>query len=90
MQMEVTMNSLIHIGIDVHKDTYSLCSYSFQTSQAFGQTKIGSDNKLVIKYVEKLLKSHPEAEVLCGYEASPTGFGLYRDLCKANFGNLSF
>ncbi len=52
MQMEVTMNSLIHIGIDVHKDTYSLCSYSFQTNQAFGQTKIGSDNKLVIKYVD--------------------------------------
>jgi transposase len=84
MQMEVTMNSLIHIGIDVHKDTYSLCSYSFQTSQAFGQTKIGSDNKLVIKYVEKLMKRHPEVEVLCGYEAGPTGFGLYRDLHKAN------
>ncbi len=45
-------------------DTYSLCSYSFRTNQAFGQTKIGSGNKLVIKYVEKLLKSHPEAEVV--------------------------
>lgn len=78
------MNTVIHIGIDVHKDTYSLCSYSFRTNQAFGQTKISSDNKLVIKYVEKLLRTQPGSEVLCGYEAGPTGFTLYRDLCKAD------
>jgi transposase len=84
--MEVTMNSVINIGIDVHKDSYSLCSYSFATNQAFGQTRIGSDNDLVIKYVRRLQKEQPDVEVLCGYEAGPTGYGLYRDLQKAGIG----
>ncbi len=77
------MNNVIQIGIDVHKDSYSLCSYSFATKQAFGQTRIAGKNALVIKYVQKLLAGQPGIEVLCGYEAGPTGYGLYRDLEKA-------
>jgi len=80
------MNTVIDIGIDVHKDSYSLCSYSFATKRTFAQTRIGSDSKLVIKYVRKLQESHPNVEVLCGYEAGPTGYGLYRDLEKAGIG----
>ncbi len=76
------MNTVIHIGIDVHKDSYSLCSYSFATKQFFGQTKIASNSNLVIKYVKKLLEGQSNMEVLCGYEAGPTGYGLYRDLEK--------
>ena len=78
------MNTVIQIGIDVHKDSYSLCSYSFATKQPFGQTRIASNNALVIKYVQKLLAGQPDTKVLCGYEAGPTGFGLYRDLMKAD------
>ena len=80
------MNTVINIGIDVHKDSYSLCSYSFATKQAFGQTRIASNSNLVIKYVRKLQESQPNVEVLCGYEAGPTGYGLYRDLEKAGIG----
>lgn len=80
------MNTVINIGIDVHKDSYSLCSYSFATKQAFGQTRIASDSNLVIKYVRKLQEAQPNVEVLCGYEAGPTGYGLYRDLEKAGIG----
>jgi len=81
--MEATsMTNVIHIGIDVHKDSYSLCSYSFATKQSFGQTKIASKDSLVIKYVQRLQKEQPNSEVLCGYEAGPTGFGLYRELEK--------
>ena len=76
------MTNVIHIGIDVHKDSYSLCSYSFATKQSFGQTKIASKDSLVIKYVQRLQKEQPNSEVLCGYEAGPTGFGLYRELEK--------
>ncbi|MFA7126945.1 MAG: transposase [Bacilli bacterium] len=74
------MTNVLHIGIDVHKDSYSLCSYSFRNDQLFGQTRIDSKSSLVIKYVQRLLKEHPACEVLCGYEAGPTGYGLYRDL----------
>ena len=80
------MNTVINIGIDVHKDSYSLCSYSFATKQAFGQTRIASNSNPVIKYVRKLQESQPNVEVLCGYEAGPTGYGLYRDLEKAGIG----
>lgn len=76
------MNNVIHIGIDVHKDSFSLCSFSFSNKRAFGQTKIASKASLVIKYVQRLQKEQPESEVLCGYEAGPTGFGLYRELEK--------
>jgi len=50
------MNTVIQIGIDVHKDSYSLCSYSFETRQAFGQSRIASNNQMVVKYVRKLWK----------------------------------
>lgn len=78
------MNTVIHIGIDVHKDSYSLCSFSFSAHKSFGQTRIASKSSLVIKYVQRLQKEHSECTVLCGYEAGPTGYGLYRDLEKVD------
>ncbi len=83
MQMEVTMNTVIHIGIDVHKDSYSLSAFHFTNHQSFGQSRIDSKSSLVIKYVERLRKEHPGCEFVCGYEAGPTGFGLYRELERA-------
>lgn len=77
------MNTVLHIGIDVHKDSFSLCSFNFSTQNSFGQTKIASKSSLVIKYVRRLQNKYPECTVLCGYEAGPTGYGLYRDLAKA-------
>ena len=56
MQMEVTMNTVIHIGIDVHKDSYSLSAFHFTNHQSFGQSRIDSKSSLVIKYVERLRK----------------------------------
>jgi transposase len=78
------MNTVIHIGIDVHKDTYSLCSFNFSAQKSFGQTRIAGKSALVVKYVRKLQKEHPDCTVLCGYEAGPTGYGLYRDLAQAD------
>lgn len=83
MQMEVTMNTVIQIGIDVHKDSYSLCSYSFETKQPFGQSRIASNNQMVVKYVRKLLADRPGCTAVCGYEAGPTGYVLYRELRDA-------
>ncbi|MGE0075880.1 MAG: IS110 family transposase [Sphaerochaetaceae bacterium] len=77
------MNTVIHIGIDVHKETYSLSSFCFSTNKVFGQGRIASKSGLVIKYVERLREEQGECEVLCGYEAGPTGYGLYRDLERA-------
>ena len=78
--MEVTMSTVIYIGIDVHKDTYTLSSFLFSTNRVFGQNTIANSSNLVKKYVEKIQKEYPGSDVLCGYEAGPTGYGLYRDL----------
>jgi len=74
------MSTIIYIGINVHKDTYTLSSFLFSTNRVFGQSTIANSSNLVNKYVEKIQKEYPEFDVLCGYEAGPTGYGLYRDL----------
>ncbi|MCF7943771.1 MAG: IS110 family transposase [Spirochaetia bacterium] len=74
------MNTVVYIGIDVHKDTYALSSFLFSTNSIFGQSTIASKSELVKKYVTRIQKEYPDFDVLCGYEAGPTGYGLYRDL----------
>jgi transposase len=81
--MEVTMNTVIHIGIDVHKDSYSLSAFHFSSNRNFGENRVASDSKLVIKYVGRIRQEHDGCDVVCGYEAGPTGYGLYRDLQQA-------
>nr|WP_319475058.1 hypothetical protein [uncultured Sphaerochaeta sp.] len=67
------MNTVIKIGIDVHKDSYSLSAFTFNNQQCFGQTRISSKSSLVIKYVNRMKKEHQDTQVVCGYEARPTG-----------------
>jgi transposase len=83
MQMEVTMNTVIHIGIDVHKDSYSLSAFRLTSNRNFGESRIASKSSLVFKYVERLRKEYEGCDIVCAYEAGPTGYGLYRDLQRA-------
>lgn len=77
----------LYVGIDVHKDTYSLCCFDFQRNELSDEITIRATTKGVIKYLEAIRKKHRE-EVLfaCGYEAGPTGYGLCRGLQKAGYG----
>ena len=77
----------LYVGIDVHKDTYSLCCFDFQRNELSDEITIRTTTKGVIKYPEAIRKKHRE-EVLfaCGYEAGPTGYGLCRGLQKAGYG----
>ena len=77
----------LYVGIDVHKDTYSLCCFDFQRNELSDEITIRATTKGVIKYLEAIRKKHRE-EVLfaCGYEAGPTGYGLCRVLQKAGYG----
>lgn len=77
----------LYVGIDVHKDTYSLCCFDFQRNELSDEITIRATTKGVIKYLEAIRKKHRE-EVLfaCGYEAGPTGYGLCRELQKAGYG----
>lgn len=46
------MKSIIYIGMDVHKKTYSLCALLKETGEIIGETKIPADVSLIIKFPE--------------------------------------
>jgi len=76
--------SIRTIGIDVHKDSFSLCTYCPETNSFVGEITTASSSKMVANYIKRLQKDvGPNVSVISGYEAGPTGFGLHRDLSKA-------
>ena len=89
MQAEVTMERIIYIGIDVHKDT--------NTAHMFGRLDdvvidyeigtIASGANHLIKAIRKTIKEFNlgDCAVQMGYEAGPTGYGLCKALQKAGY-----
>ena len=76
--------SIRTIGIDVHKDSYSLCTYCPETNSFVGEITTESSSRMVANYIRRLQKDvGPNVSIISGYEAGPTGFGLHRDLSKA-------
>ena len=87
MEIITRNEKILYIGIDVHKDTYSLCCFDFHKNELSDEMTIKATTKSVVKYLEAIKKKHRE-EILfaCGYEAEPTGYGLCRGLQKAGYG----
>lgn len=79
------MESIIYVGMDVHKDTYSLCSFDAKRSLLFSQTQMKSTTGNVVRYLKKVSEMNGGALTVCGYEAGPTGFKLCRELHKEGF-----
>ena len=48
------MESIIYVGMDVHKDTYSLCSFDAKRSLLFSQTQMKSTTGNVVRYLKKV------------------------------------
>ena len=76
------MESIIYVGMDVHKESYSLCCYDPRTDRYMYEHKMKSTTQNVLKYLENVKKQLGEVTFICGYEAGPTGFGLCRDLLR--------
>ena len=75
------MNSIVYVGMDVHKESYTLCCYSYDTDKVEYQQTIPSDYKLVLKYMEQVRKRYDgEVTFVCGYEAGCLGYSLYHQL----------
>lgn len=71
----------LYVGIDVHKETFTLCCYEMETDRIFNVQKIKSDYKLVIKYLKSIQELvGTDVEIVCGYEAGCLGFNLYHQL----------
>ena len=75
------MNTIVYIGMDVHKESYTLCCYCYDTDKIEYKQTIPSDYRLVLKYMEAV-RNHYSGEVtfVCGYEAGCLGYSLYHQL----------
>ena len=56
------MKSILSVGMDVHKNSFSLCAYDGYTGEIVSESTFASDVKLVIKFIETL-KSRYENDV---------------------------
>ena len=75
------MNSIVYVGMDVHKEQYTLCCYSYDTDKVEYKQTIPSDYKLVLKYMEQVRSRYKgEVTFVCGYEAGCLGCSLYHQL----------
>jgi len=75
------MSSIVYVGMDVHKENFTVCCYTFDADKIQYQQKLAPDYKLVLKYIEGIRKHFPEnTEFICGYEAGCLGYALYHQL----------
>ena len=75
------MNSILYVGMDVHKEDYTLCCYSFEEDELQYKQTIVPDYKMILRYLEQIRKKYPsEVEFVCGYEAGCLGYTLYHQL----------
>lgn len=75
------MNSIVYVGMDVLKESYTVCCYSFDKDEVLYKQKMSADYKLVLKYVEQIrTRFRDDTEFICGYEAGCLGYSLYHQL----------
>lgn len=82
MESITQKTKVLHVGIDTHKDTNSVCCYDAETDEYKYEHKTKAENANVIKYLRSVEKQEGDVLFVCGYEAGPTGFSLYRALQK--------
>jgi len=75
------MNSIHYVGMDIHKENYTLCCYSFEKDELQYKQTVMPDYKMVLKYLEQIRRRYTqEIEFICGYEAGCLGYTLYHQL----------
>lgn len=81
-QLKNTMtNNVLHIGLDVHAQSIAV-AVAEGGSDVRPHGSISSDLHSVDKFLAKVRKAHPDAEIRFCYEAGPTGFVLQRHFAR--------
>lgn len=79
------MNSIVYIGMDVHKQSFTLCCYRIGEEKVTHIQKTGADYRFILKYIDCLRLYYPEeTDFICGYEAGSLGYSLYHQLTEHN------
>ena len=77
--------STVYVGMDVHKENFSLCCYTNEKEKAEYAQKVEGHYSKVLNYLEAMRFHYGnDALFVCGYEAGCLGFTLYRDLTAHN------
>ena len=77
--------STVYVGMDVHKETFSLCCYTNEKEQSEYPQKVDGQYSKVINYIEAMRFHYgDDATFICGYEAGCLGFTLYHQLTDHN------
>jgi transposase len=67
--------------MDVHKESYTLSSYSFEEDAIKYRQKMKPDIRMILKYLGEVRNRYAEGmEIICGYEAGSLGYALYHQL----------
>ena len=75
------MKSIVYVGMDVHKLSFTLSCFSIATQETFATTKIEPSAKAVKGYLTGVSLAHgKDCEFICGYEAGCLGYTLYHQL----------
>ena len=73
----------VYVGMDVHKESFTLCAYTIEADKASYFQKTTADYKNVLKYLEFLRTIYgDDAKFICGYEAGCLGYILYHQLTE--------
>lgn len=75
----------VYVGMDVHKESFSLCAFTIEADKAFYFQKTDADFRKVLKYLDFLRTIYGEnTDFICGYEAGCLGYTLYHQLTSHN------
>ena len=79
------MKSILFVGMDVHKETYSLCALNGNTGEIVAETTCGHEAKFIKSFIDQAKRKCGDIEeVLTGYEAGCLGYSLYKELKVLN------
>lgn len=77
--------STVYVGMDVHKESFSLCCYTNEKEQSEYFQKVDGHYSKVLNYLEAMRFHYgDDAVFICGYEAGCLGFTLYHQLTDHN------
>lgn len=77
--------STVYVGMDVHKNSFSLCCFTNEKEEAEYPQKVTAHYSKVINYIEAMRFHYGnDALFICGYEAGCLGYTLYHQLTDHN------
>ncbi len=73
----------LFVGMDVHKESFTLCCYDFSQDKVFYTQKMEADCMQILKYLDAVQSDvDGDVQFICGYEAGCPGFTLYHQLMQ--------